>query len=502
MSEDHVAAEPASEGAKPATDPASVALALAGASRERADAYLEDTRSLNEDQRRMLHLQMEEIRAEEPYKLSHYRLRRFSGYAKAAFEFSVGLLALALVTGFCVMLWTAAHDDGLVIEAFSVPPDLAARGLTGQVVAARMLDNLSAMQAQNNSSRAPGSFANNWGDDLKVEIPETGISIGELNRYLHRTLGRQTLITGEVVHDGAGLTVTARAGAEAGKPISGPEADFAGLLQQASEAVYARTQPYRSGVRLLGLGRTDEAITVLTESARSGSQIDRAWAYAGLTNALSARGQIQQAFEAAKASVALKPDFAWGWYKVAAWNRGLARPEAELEAARKELQLLDAGGQTDIRPEVVPRMKYLATIAIDDDLGDYTDERRVRLADTPELASSADAAGKLQALLSYPGSNVGTASDAIADFASNLIRAHDWAGARHVLAGAPAFVAAVRTTAESYGDAHAQARSDYAAQAFRAAELSIAQETENWPQALQIASALDAEYVALTAGAA
>src|SRR5262249_8767980 len=152
----------------------------------------------------------------------------------------------------------------------SVPPDLAARGLTGQVVAARMLDNLSAMQAQNNSSRAPGSFANNWGDDLKVEIPETGVSVGELNRYLHRTLGRKTIITGEVVHDGAALTVPARAGAEAGKPISGPETDFTSLLQQSSEMVFARTQPYRAGVRLLGLGRNDEAITVLTESTRSG----------------------------------------------------------------------------------------------------------------------------------------------------------------------------------------------------------------------------------------
>ncbi|MBV9550153.1 MAG: hypothetical protein JO256_10830, partial [Alphaproteobacteria bacterium] len=44
-------------------------LALAGASRDKADAYLE--------------LQMEEMRAEYPYKLSHHRLRRFSDWAKA-----------------------------------------------------------------------------------------------------------------------------------------------------------------------------------------------------------------------------------------------------------------------------------------------------------------------------------------------------------------------------------------------------------------------------------
>ena len=48
-------------------DPSAMALGLTGAGREKADAFLDD-------QRRMLHLQMEEMRKEEPYKLSHLRL--------------------------------------------------------------------------------------------------------------------------------------------------------------------------------------------------------------------------------------------------------------------------------------------------------------------------------------------------------------------------------------------------------------------------------------------
>jgi len=39
--------------------------------------------------------------------------------------------------------------------------------------------------------------------------------------------------------------VTARAGGTAGKSFSGPDADFGQLVQQAAEAVYERTQPYR-----------------------------------------------------------------------------------------------------------------------------------------------------------------------------------------------------------------------------------------------------------------
>ena len=49
---------------------AAQALGLSSASRNKADGFLDD-------QRAMLHLQMEEMRADYPYKLSHHRLRRF-----------------------------------------------------------------------------------------------------------------------------------------------------------------------------------------------------------------------------------------------------------------------------------------------------------------------------------------------------------------------------------------------------------------------------------------
>jgi hypothetical protein len=220
-------------------DPVAVALSLGAASPGRADAFLEE-------QTRLARLQARELDHE--LSLRHWSLwvRHLSGVLKLAFEFSIALVLLGVVALLANTVWTAAHDNGLVIEAFSVPPDLAARGLTGQVVATQMLDNLSALQALNNSARAPSSFANNWGDDIKVEIPETGVSIGELNTYLHRLLGNQTHITGEVVRTPSGIAITARVGAAAGKRFSGSQTDFDTLLQQATDAVYTITQPYRS----------------------------------------------------------------------------------------------------------------------------------------------------------------------------------------------------------------------------------------------------------------
>ena len=122
--------------------------------------------------------------------------------------------------------WSAYEANGVVIEAFSVPPDLAAKGLTGQVIATRLQDRLAALQAATYSFRAPSSYANNWGDDIKVQIPDTGVSIGELNRYLRNWLGHETHISGEVWHTPDGIAVTARAGSEASPVIAGREAEF------------------------------------------------------------------------------------------------------------------------------------------------------------------------------------------------------------------------------------------------------------------------------------
>jgi hypothetical protein len=212
--------------------------ALGAASREKADAFLDEQMILTR-------LQAKELAHE--LALRHWSMRfgNLSAVMKVSFEITVALIMISIAVFIGGAVWDAAHDDGLVIQAFSVPPDLAARGMTGEVVAGRMLDRLSAMQAQTESMRAASSYTNNWGDDIKVQIPDTGVSVGEFNRYLHQWLGHQTRISGDVVRTGNKLTVTARAGADAAKSFEGADADLDSLLQKAAEAVYARTQPYR-----------------------------------------------------------------------------------------------------------------------------------------------------------------------------------------------------------------------------------------------------------------
>src|SRR5271154_2422099 len=129
--------------------------------------------------------------------------------------------------GLAFMVWDASRSEGLLIEPFSVPPDLAQRGLTGEVVAARILDRLNELQTETSSQRAPKSYAHSWGpNDIKIDIPETGVSLGELDSFLREKLGHDTHVSGEIFRTDTGLSLTVRAGADGSASISGQDTDM------------------------------------------------------------------------------------------------------------------------------------------------------------------------------------------------------------------------------------------------------------------------------------
>ena len=191
------------------------------------------------------------------------------------------VVGLAVAGALAWLVWDATHAQGLVIEAFSVPPDLAARGLTGQVVATRFLDQFQAMQAATVSDRPADSYQNDWGSELKVEIPDTGLTFGELGKLLRDRFGQVSHVSGEVVRTPTGIAVTARLGDTAPQTFTGAEGDFDRLARQAAEAVYRTSQPYRYANYVDQQGRHDEAFAVMSDLATNGPPSERAWAYAG-----------------------------------------------------------------------------------------------------------------------------------------------------------------------------------------------------------------------------
>ena len=260
-------------------NPAAVALAL-GKARAGAKLPVEAADFLRK-QSGLIDLQTEHLHEQRELQLAHLRVRRWKdrmSLALQAFGVVVGAVLL-IVLG--VIAWQAHEDHGLVIDAFSVPPDLARDGLTGQVAAGRFLDKLQALQlATSNSDRPSQSFQNDWGSQIKVEIPETGLTFGEFEKLLHEKLGRLSHVTGEVLNTPTGIAITARVGDAPPETFTGPRGDFDKLAQQAAESVFRQSQPYRFAEYLDTHDRSEEAVQVISDLAAHGPVSERGWAYA------------------------------------------------------------------------------------------------------------------------------------------------------------------------------------------------------------------------------
>jgi tetratricopeptide (TPR) repeat protein len=329
-------------------------------------------------------LQIDNLRKQDEYEVSHLRWRRFNDQMKGAMQIMLVLVGALIVIGIGVTLWSAAHEDGVVIEAFSVPPDMAAKGITGQAIAAQLQDRLTTMQNTTNSARPAASYSNNWGDDIKVDIPDTGISVSEFYRLLVSRLGNQTHITGEVWRNADGIAITARAkGASA--VVAGKESDIDTLLQKSAEAIYRHTQPYRFAVYLMNTApqRESEAVSVFDELALHGTPTDRVWAHIGLGIADDRHGNFAQGISEFKRASEIDPDHPLPWVDLYSIASTLSHDEDEVRytlIARRTFQ------QDSNKASAAVRTIYLSVsqAETDEDLGDHISAYR-EFGDTTQL---------------------------------------------------------------------------------------------------------------------
>lgn len=223
---------------------AALALALGGV---RDDPRLAgDIAGFLADQRRLITAQLAHLHVQ----FTHLKLRHWGERLRLTLQALTVLVGVVLFGAVLALAWQASRANGVVVEAFSTPPDLASRGLNGEVLASQLEDRLNALQAATFSERAGASYSNNWGHDIKVEIPETGVSVDQLQRFLRGWLGHETRVGGEAFRTKDGLSLTVRVAEAGGDTVSGTDDDLASLVSKAAEAVYGRTQPYRYGAYL------------------------------------------------------------------------------------------------------------------------------------------------------------------------------------------------------------------------------------------------------------
>ncbi|HET7084792.1 MAG TPA: tetratricopeptide repeat protein [Rhizomicrobium sp.] len=342
-------------------------------------AFLDDQRALIADQRHHLREQFKQVHLSVWEKQLGVLLRLATAVVGIAFASAIG-----------VMVWDAAHSNGLVIEPFAMPPDMTAKGLSGEVAAGQLLDKLTQMQNATTSGRPAQSYSTNWGGDLKVEIPETGISLGEFRRFLREWLGNDTHISGEVWHTPTGIAITARAGGKSGEAIAGTEEDFNLLIQKAAEQVYASTQPYRYANYLDRdfsnpniVQRVAQAEAIYKRLIYDRDPVERAWAWNGLgTIAYSAHGNIPEAIRYYDKALAVQPDLAIAYAALLSQHGALGHAQVALGYAQRYREIVQANSPSE-------RAVDVANGTLANMLGDYAESARlcIKAAGLPNTQS-------------------------------------------------------------------------------------------------------------------
>ena len=181
---------------------AAVAAKLAGSDPEVA----RDTSAFLKEQTQLLKAQKEHLKDEHAARLHYFRgqasevdIRRFGLRLRVGFQLFIALVATVIGIGVAMMIHDAITSRRVVIEPFHAPPGLAAHGIDGTVIASGLLDQLSRLQDATRSSTAARGLTGAWTGNIKLEVPETGVSLAEISRLLKERFGHDVHIDGDLI---------------------------------------------------------------------------------------------------------------------------------------------------------------------------------------------------------------------------------------------------------------------------------------------------------------
>lgn len=292
---------------------AAVAAKLAGSDPEVA----RDTSALLKQQARLLKIQTEHLKDEHEARLRYLRgqarevdIRRFGLRMRVGFQLFLVLAATAIGVGAAVMIHDAVTSRQVVIEPFDLSPNVAARVPSGKIIAAGVLDELSRLQDATRSSIAARGLAGAWANNLKLEVPEAGVSIGEVSRLLEARFGHDVHIDGDLTEaPTGGLELTVRGNGVPPKTFSGPATGLDRLTVDAAEYVYSKSQPERWAAYLIDQNRFAEAIAFSRYAVASALPEERGGLLSRWALALeSSGGSVREALALYRAAIKLQPE--------------------------------------------------------------------------------------------------------------------------------------------------------------------------------------------------
>jgi tetratricopeptide (TPR) repeat protein len=230
-------------------------------------------------QARLLDLQARHLEDEHASRLRHLRLtvgaakrKRYADFMRNGLYTCIALLVLGILVAVVRMTFEAMEDRRLLVEDFTVPADFAARGVTSQALAEDLAARVSAIRTEANSHSITqsGEARSDRADVPKVQIPETGLSVDELERFVHRWLGHQTELSGQLRDEPGGrISVVLHIPGVTPIVATGAAMDLDRLMQAAAEKAFAIYDPENNVKYLVATGRPAEAYEAAVQYVQS-----------------------------------------------------------------------------------------------------------------------------------------------------------------------------------------------------------------------------------------
>ena len=291
-----------------------------------------------------------------------------------------------------LLVFVVLHEisaRGIVAEPFSIPKDIVESGRDSTGVTKEFIDKLNDLvRGSERAAFRPGEqYRGDWGDDRKVEIPETGLSIMELERTLRRWLGHEKHMSGEIwrsdkdkklkmivrLDDGGVIECCDESDAVLDKtPESKATKDeLDELLRRSAKKFLRIQQPFCYAAWLVQNNDAAGALDFVRPMRAEGPKSDRLLATQYYANALTMTGDNRRAMELSEAAVHDDPLDPGGYYVLIGAEIFLARDRRILSDSQK-IDLLLRGNSRGLLPTAQKSMRAITREVMSDFQGDFS----------------------------------------------------------------------------------------------------------------------------------
>ena len=261
------------------------------------------------------------------------------------YSFVFRVVPLLLAAAFVLLLLREMRREDIEIAPIQVPTRLAEAGLSPDVVALRLLDQVVLVQNTVTAERLGQQRLELAGDQPDFNVPIAGLSLRALATLLRSVFGTPSRrITGEIVLEKEQLKLRLRlAGHGLIADVDGVPADAVDqLLARAAPEIWRVIQP-RLYAWHIAQHEPDQAIVrdrlrALLRSA-DGDTATENTARGLMGRSYLREGRARDAFDIAETMINAKPELGAAWYLRGLAQFRLGRVEAALEDYRRAQQL-------------------------------------------------------------------------------------------------------------------------------------------------------------------